>query len=126
MLASVIAQVVADSGFAPEKIEDVVVGCANQAGEDSRCIARHAALDRKSTRLNSSHVKTSYAVLCLKKRIAYSRCLYVRLLTHRHAYTSSHEWNRQYPTQPSAGQPPRGCLTFYDISNVAPPRPLCF
>src|SRR5207237_1361380 len=44
MLASVIAQVVADSGFAPEKIEDVVVGCANQAGEDSRCIARHAAL----------------------------------------------------------------------------------
>src|SRR5690606_40365185 len=25
-------------------------------------------LDRKSTRLNSSHVKTSYAVFCLKKR----------------------------------------------------------
>src|SRR5436309_4297602 len=25
------------------------------------------ALDRKSTRLNSSHVKTSYAVFCLKK-----------------------------------------------------------
>src|SRR4030081_3645434 len=44
MLAGVIARVVADSGFAPEKIEDVVVGCANQAGEDSRCVARHAAL----------------------------------------------------------------------------------
>src|SRR5947199_3203126 len=44
MLAGVIAQVVAESGFSPEKIEDVVVGCANQAGEDSRCIARHAAL----------------------------------------------------------------------------------
>src|ERR1700694_4087808 len=44
MLAGVIARVVADSGFAPETIEDVVVGCANQAGEDSRCIARHAAL----------------------------------------------------------------------------------
>ena len=44
MLASVIAKVVADSGFAPDKIEDVVVGCANQAGEDSRCVARHAAL----------------------------------------------------------------------------------
>src|SRR5690606_41385124 len=25
--------------------------------------------DRKSTRLNSSHVKTSYAVFCLKKKI---------------------------------------------------------
>ncbi|HEX3883855.1 MAG TPA: 3-oxoadipyl-CoA thiolase [Stellaceae bacterium] len=44
MLASVIATVVAESGFAPDKIEDVVVGCGNQGGEDSRCIARHAAL----------------------------------------------------------------------------------
>src|SRR5947207_2107803 len=44
MLAGVIAKVVAESGFAPDKIEDVVVGCANQAGEDSRCVARHAAL----------------------------------------------------------------------------------
>src|SRR5690606_39395075 len=26
------------------------------------------AIDRKSTRLNSSHVKTSYAVFCLKKK----------------------------------------------------------
>jgi acetyl-CoA C-acetyltransferase len=44
MLANVVAKVVAESGFAPEKIEDVVVGCANQGGEDSRCVARHAAL----------------------------------------------------------------------------------
>jgi acetyl-CoA C-acetyltransferase len=44
MLASVIATVVAESGFDPEKIEDVVVGCGNQGGEDSRCVARHAAL----------------------------------------------------------------------------------
>ncbi len=44
MLASVVAKVVADSGFAADKIEDVVVGCANQGGEDSRCVARHAAL----------------------------------------------------------------------------------
>src|SRR6266446_272883 len=44
MLAEVIAKVVAESGFAADKVEDVVVGCANQAGEDSRCVARHAAL----------------------------------------------------------------------------------
>src|SRR5271154_7399406 len=44
MLASIIARVVAESGFAADKIEDVVVGCANQGGEDSRCVARHAAL----------------------------------------------------------------------------------
>src|SRR5690606_41922724 len=29
---------------------------------------RGAAVDRKSTRLNSSHVKISYAVFCLKKK----------------------------------------------------------
>src|SRR5439155_6116736 len=31
---------------------------------------RSAATDRKSTRLNSSHVATSYAVFCLKKHTA--------------------------------------------------------
>src|SRR5690606_40238718 len=31
-------------------------------------IAGHTQQDRKSTRLNSSHVKISYAVFCLKKK----------------------------------------------------------
>src|ERR1700759_3121386 len=44
MLAAVVSEVVKQSQFDPEKIEDVVVGCANQAGEDSRCVARHAGL----------------------------------------------------------------------------------
>ena len=44
MLAAVISAVVEQSPFDPARIEDVVVGCANQAGEDSRCVARHAAL----------------------------------------------------------------------------------
>src|SRR5690554_7112992 len=30
---------------------------------------RHTYVDRKSTRLNSSHVRISYAVFCLKKKI---------------------------------------------------------
>src|SRR3989442_6696852 len=30
-------------------------------------LSARAALDRKSTRLNSSHVRISYAVFCLKK-----------------------------------------------------------
>src|SRR5690606_40153728 len=30
--------------------------------------ALHLGIDRKSTRLNSSHVKISYAVFCLKKK----------------------------------------------------------
>ncbi len=44
MLAAVIAAVVEKGRFDPAKIEDVVVGCANQAGEDSRCVGRHAGL----------------------------------------------------------------------------------
>src|SRR5438067_7311697 len=36
---------------------------------DRAAIGRHVALgDRKSTRLNSSHVSISYAVFCLKKK----------------------------------------------------------
>src|SRR5690606_41715371 len=33
--------------------------------------------DRKSTRLNSSHVKISYAVVCLKKKKERVECLYL-------------------------------------------------
>src|SRR5690606_39895571 len=33
---------------------------------------RHEPSDRKSTRLNSSHVKISYAVFCLKKKKQHS------------------------------------------------------
>src|SRR5690606_41829717 len=36
------------------------------AGGDA--IGQPVLLDRKSTRLNSSHVKSSYAVFCLKKK----------------------------------------------------------
>src|SRR5436305_7809104 len=34
-------------------------------------LALQRALDRKSTRLNSSHVRISYAVFCLKKKTVY-------------------------------------------------------
>src|SRR5690349_22552871 len=32
------------------------------------CLRRQLGIDRKSTRLNSSHVEISYAVFCLKKK----------------------------------------------------------
>src|SRR5690606_41999001 len=47
---------------APGRTVDVFV--KRGAGE----VAQVATLDRKSTRLNSSHVKISYAVFCLKKK----------------------------------------------------------
>src|SRR3712207_8767902 len=34
----------------------------------ARGTSRHTSLDRKSTRLNSSHANISYAVFCLKKK----------------------------------------------------------
>src|SRR5207302_2333799 len=38
------------------------------AGRNSSGMASELGSDRKSTRLNSSHVKISYAVFCLKKK----------------------------------------------------------
>src|SRR5690606_3758595 len=57
--------------------EHLVVGIATVAGPAADALSRHGATpdtltaafeDRKSTRLNSSHVKISYAVFCLKKK----------------------------------------------------------
>lgn len=44
LLADVMKNVMAKSKFKIEQVEDIVVGCGNQGGEDSRCVARHAGL----------------------------------------------------------------------------------
>src|SRR5690349_23879602 len=46
-----------------------------------------AVRDRKSTRLNSSHVEISYAVFCLKKKKTYKRTRY-RLKESQYVSTS--------------------------------------
>src|SRR5690606_41791799 len=47
----------------------------------SRAVASFASmLDRKSTRLNSSHVKISYAVFCLKKKTELSIILFITVI----------------------------------------------
>src|SRR2546430_9322474 len=61
-----------------ERIEVTAIGDVNRAklyylrgkvGKRARVRAkRGVALDRKSTRLNSSHSQISYAVFCLKKK----------------------------------------------------------
>src|SRR2546426_8172478 len=45
----------------------------HEHGPFGRCFDRetHVMLDRKSTRLNSSHLVISYAVFCLKKKKSY-------------------------------------------------------
>ena len=44
LLAGVIKELVARNPFKAEAYEDSVMGCTNQAGEDARNVARHAAL----------------------------------------------------------------------------------
>jgi 3-oxoadipyl-CoA thiolase len=44
LAATVIRAIVERTGIYPAEIEDVVLGCANQAGEDNRNVARMAAL----------------------------------------------------------------------------------
>ena len=44
LAAEVVRALVERSPFKAEQIEDVILGCTNQAGEDSRNVARHAGL----------------------------------------------------------------------------------
>ena len=44
LAALVLKELVQRNPFPPDAYEDVVLGCANQAGEDSRNVARHAGL----------------------------------------------------------------------------------
>src|SRR5436309_8582181 len=48
-------------------VEDFLQYLRNERGQAENTQKTYAA-DRKSTRLNSSHVKISYAVFCLKKK----------------------------------------------------------
>src|SRR5256885_8682500 len=45
-----------------------------------------ADVDRKSTRLNSSHLVISYAVFCLKKNKKHSHCIPQLTVTHCHSF----------------------------------------
>src|SRR3712207_7626784 len=45
-----------------------LAGAAARTYGHAELVDRNAELDRKSTRLNSSHANISYAVFCLKKK----------------------------------------------------------
>src|ERR687893_352745 len=44
LAAAAVRALIARSGIPAERIDDVILGCANQAGEDNRNVARMAAL----------------------------------------------------------------------------------
>src|SRR5438874_3620480 len=55
-------------GEAAEEQSELKRGGAAGSGEVDRQVSEVTIVDRKSTRLNSSHVEISYAVFCLKKK----------------------------------------------------------
>src|SRR5256885_11956460 len=59
------------------------IGTLDENRSVGRRICREKRRDRKSTRLNSSHLVISYAVFCLKKKkkINHPRCVLYRLST---------------------------------------------
>src|SRR3712207_7260858 len=61
------AQAVDDAAPGAER-QAVVAGRADRRRGRARLGVRVPELDRKSTRLNSSHANISYAVFCLKKK----------------------------------------------------------
>src|SRR5947209_10237930 len=67
--------VLAEADVGPENTEgehpfphDVVMLKGNDAAQVTRAASLPLSIDRKSTRLNSSHANISYAVFCLKKK----------------------------------------------------------
>src|SRR5207249_12111606 len=53
----------------PEQSDQALLRCTRRADLRAKCLHFvQIAKDRKSTRLNSSHVSISYAVFCLKKK----------------------------------------------------------
>src|SRR5438270_6397429 len=59
-------EVAMNLGVDPRHADQMVRGIVNLPNGSGRSV-RVAVLDRKSTRLNSSHSQISYAVFCLKK-----------------------------------------------------------
>src|SRR3712207_7825978 len=49
-------------------LENALAGVPGVAVMRSKSVAQLSSIDRKSTRLNSSHANISYAVFCLKKK----------------------------------------------------------
>src|SRR3712207_7688578 len=60
--------------------QDIVLGCYYLTKDKPGAKGEGRVLDRKSTRLNSSHANISYAVFCLKKKKQHKRLNAVKFL----------------------------------------------
>src|SRR5690242_21520046 len=58
----------ADEWWSPNGSMRAIAGIVNEEGNVLGMMPHPERVDRKSTRLNSSHMSISYAVFCLKKK----------------------------------------------------------
>src|SRR6266496_2488851 len=82
--------------------------------------------DRKSTRLNSSHVETSYAVFCLKKKKIINSSIhhFINLSIHQVKNSSIHQFiNSSFLFFLMIRRPPRSTLFPYTTLFRTPSRP---
>src|SRR5215510_6428666 len=89
----------------------------------SSCGDREYGIDRKSTRLNSSHVAISYAVFCLKKKKHQNPVLQRRgghddRRRRRHLFVDQHRWPAFFRHL--------GCFRFFFLMIRRPPRSTLF
>src|SRR5690625_6221919 len=68
MMLKVMVYAYMDNIYSSRKIEKALLENINFMWLSGRQTVDHNTIDRKSTRLNSSHVAISYAVFCLKKK----------------------------------------------------------
>src|SRR6266545_5239353 len=70
LAATVIAEAVRRAGVRGEEIEDVYFGCANQAGEDNRNVARMAVFARGTPReCRRRHCQPALCIRALRSRL---------------------------------------------------------
>src|SRR3954464_7766301 len=85
------------------------------------------ALDRKSTRLNSSHTIISYAVFCLKKKLALASPLaalgrwhLLRRPSHSRAQPAGRAFGARAVNVDRDADPACGQARFFDLAQDAP------
>src|SRR2546426_8095503 len=79
LFRSDLTEVGVDGGIERKVRGDAVLQVEPRAAEEAVAVVKgipgSGAVDRKSTRLNSSHLVISYAVFCLKKKKKTQRCV---------------------------------------------------